>query len=76
MTEKQLKEDIAHCVEIGDFGCARYDAFRIILEKEYLIFSTMNLLESTHNIMIAKIWVPTDKIGLLFAELPSFVSLR
>ena len=76
MTEKQLKEDIAHCVEIGEFGCARYDAFRIILEKQLLIFETMNLLESTHNIMVAKIWVPDDKKGLLFAELPSIVSLR
>ena len=36
----------------------------------------MNLLESTHNIMVAKIWVPDDKKGLLFAELPSIVSLR
>ena len=76
MTEKQMKEDIYHCVEVGEFGCARYDAFRIILEKELLIFTTMNLLESTHNIMIAKIWVPADKIGLLFSQLPSFVSLR
>lgn len=26
--------------------------------------------------MIAKIWVPSDKIGLLFSQIPSFVSLR
>ena len=31
MTERQLKEDIVHCIEVGEFGCGRYDAFRIIL---------------------------------------------
>lgn len=29
---------MAHCVEIGDFGCGRYDGFKIILEKELMVF--------------------------------------
>lgn len=33
-------------------------------------------MEETNNIMIGQIWVPTEKIGLLYTLMPSFVSLR
>lgn len=67
---------MANCVEVGQFGCGKFDGYKIILEKESMIFRTMNLLESTHNIMIAKIWIPAEKEGALRTYVPSFVSVR
>jgi hypothetical protein len=57
MGEKSLKESLENAVETKDFGCARFEAFRVLFEKESLIFNTMNLLEETYNIMVGKIWV-------------------
>ncbi len=76
MALKSLKENLDSTIEVKDFGCARFEAFRVLFEKELIIFNTMNLLEETYNIMVAKIWVEKEKIGLLYQILPSFVSLR
>jgi len=76
MAEKNFRENLSTAIETNEFGCARVEAFRILFEKEALIFNTMNLLEETYNIMIGKIWIPTEKTGLLYQILPSFVSLR
>ena len=61
---------------IGMFFCPNFDAYKIILEREIIIFNTLNLMEESGSILIGQIWVPTEKIGLLYTILPSFVSLR
>ena len=58
------------------FECSNFDAYKILLEREAIIFNTLNLMEETTNIMIGQIWVPTEKVGLLYSLMPSFVSLR
>jgi hypothetical protein len=44
--------------------------------KESIIFHTLNKLEERYNSMIAKIWVPEDKRGLLLKLLPSVVTIQ
>jgi len=41
-----------------------------------MIFHTLNLFEEANNIMIGSLWVPSQKIGLLYSLVPSFVSIR
>lgn len=59
MAEKTFRDNLQGVIESNEFGCARIEAFRVLFEKESLIFNTMNLLEETYNIMIGKIWIPT-----------------
>ena len=44
---------------MGMFECANFDAFKVILERECIIFNTLNLMEESGSILIGKIWVPT-----------------
>lgn len=76
MSEKDHHEFMKDIVANGDFECSTFDAYRIILEREAMVFSTLNLMEENGNIMSGGIWVPTEKIGLLYQLVPSFVSLR
>ena len=41
-----------------------------------MVYQTLNLMEENGNIMSGGIWVPTEKVGLLYSLVPSFVSLR
>ena len=45
MGEKNYREDLRSVVTTGELECARFDAYRIIAEREAIIFSTMNLME-------------------------------
>lgn len=63
-------------IKTADFDVSLFDAYKIILEKEAMIFHNLNLLEEVNNIMIGSLWVPADKVGLLYSLVPSFVSIR
>jgi V-type H+-transporting ATPase subunit a len=76
MTEKKLKEDLTHSISDSDFGYSKFEAYRILLERESLIFHTMNFLEERFNSLIAKVWITEEKRGLLFKLLPSVVTIR
>lgn len=76
MTEKKLKEDLKHAIEVSEYGFSRFESYRIILVKESIIFHTLNKLEERYNSMIAKIWVPEEKRGLLLKILPSVVTVQ
>lgn len=76
MTEKKLKEDLMHSISNEDYGYSKFEAYRILLQREVTIFHTMNFLEERYNSLIAKIWITEDKRGLLFKLLPSVVTIR
>ena len=76
MAEKNYREDLQMVVANGEFECSTFDAYLILLERESIIFHTMNLMEESGNILLGGIWVPTAKVGLLYSSLPSFVSIR
>lgn len=76
LTEKKLKADLAHAVETSEFGYSRFESYRVIIQRESIIFHTLNLFEERYNSMIAKIWVPEEKRGLLFKLLPSVVTIQ
>ena len=59
MAQKNYKEQLNTAIGMGMFECSNFDAFRMILEREIIIFNTLNLMEETNNIMIGQIWVPT-----------------
>ena len=58
-----------------DYGFCKLESYRIILEKEILIFDTLNKLQTQYQSAIAKIWIPKEKDGLLHTVLPSVVTL-
>lgn len=33
-------------------------------------------MDQANSIMIGSIWIPADKVGLLYSLVPSFVSIR
>lgn len=82
MTEKKLHQDLEFVVSLSECGCSKYEYFRIILQRESLIYHTLNMLSVDHykgkpgSTMIAKIWVPDDKKGTLLAYVPPVVTVR
>ena len=82
MTEKKLQQDLEFAISISEYGYSKYECFRIVLEKESLIYHTLNMLSVDHyggkpgSTMIAKIWVPEDKKGTLLAYVPPVVTVR
>ena len=76
MAEKNYREELQNAVGMDIFECSSFDSYRIVLERELIIFNTLNLMEEVNNIMVGQIWVPTEKVGLLHTLMPSFVSLR
>jgi V-type H+-transporting ATPase subunit a len=69
-------EDLNSVVKPAEFEVSLFDAYQIILERESMIFRTLNMMEEINNILVASIWIPSEKIELLRRLLPSFVSLR
>lgn len=61
---------------VADYGCGRFEAYRIIMQKEFFIFNAMNSLEEQYGTLIARIWVAEEKVGLLKYIVPSFVNIR
>ena len=57
MTEKKLREDLEHSVSLSDYGYSKFESYRILIERESLVFHTMNFLEERYNSMIAKVWI-------------------
>ena len=45
MSEKDHEEFMREVVANGEFECSTFDAYRIILEREAMIFQTLNLME-------------------------------
>jgi V-type H+-transporting ATPase subunit a len=82
MTEKKLRTDLELIVSVEEYNCARFEAYRILIQKEFLIYSTLNLLKVVEyedkpgSTMIAKVWVPEDKAGRFEVILPHVVTLR
>jgi vacuolar-type H+-ATPase subunit I/STV1 len=64
MTEKKLRSDLEVAVSTHDYHCSKYEAYKILIEKESLLYSTLNLLKVVEyedkpgSTMIAKVWVP------------------
>ena len=82
MTEKKLHQDLELAVSVSDYGYSKYETFRDIIEKELLIYNTLNMLSTDHYqgkpgaTMVAKIWIPDEKKGLLLALVPPVVTVR
>ena len=70
MTEKRLKGELEQVVAVGEYHCSKYEAYRALIEKESIIYTTLNLLKVVEyqdkpgSTMIAKVWVPENKTGL------------
>lgn len=67
---------MANSISDHEYGYSKFESFRILLEREAMIFETLNLLEEKFNTVIAKIWITEEKKGLLMKLLPSAVSIR
>ena len=82
MTDKKLKQDLEQAVSVSDYGYSKYETYRILMEREALIYQTLNMLSADHyggksgSTMIAKVWIPDDKKGLLLALVPPVVTVR
>ena len=74
MNENKLIEDLENAVSISDYGYCKLESYRIILEKEAMLFHTLNKLQSHFGSVLAKIWIPSEKDGLLQTLLPSVVT--
>ena len=64
MTEKKLKTDLEVAVSTNDYQCSKYEAYKILIEKESILYTTLNMLKVVEyenkpgSTMVAKVWVP------------------
>lgn len=77
-----MKQDLNLVVSTEEYRCARYEAYRVLIEKESIIYSTLNFLKVVQfddkpgSTMIAKVWIPEEKVGLFEHILPHVVTIR